>query len=57
MPRAGVRALVDRHVDGTVTSNERAELDEITVLDQLCTLARARLLAARGGFEHNLTDA
>ncbi|HEV2235138.1 MAG TPA: hypothetical protein VGR57_00620 [Ktedonobacterales bacterium] len=38
-----VRVLMARRMDGTLTPDESAELDEITVLDQLFTLVRARL--------------
>ena len=37
-----VRVLMDRNRDGTLTADESTELDEITVLDQLFTLIRAR---------------
>ena len=39
-----VRELMAKNEDGTLTPDETAELDEITVLDQLFTLIRARLL-------------
>jgi hypothetical protein len=38
-----VRVLMDKNEDGTLTPDERTELDEITMLDQLFTLIRARL--------------
>lgn len=38
-----VRALIDKNAEGTLTPDETTELDEITVLDQLFTLIRARL--------------
>lgn len=38
-----VRALMEKNEEGTLTADETAELDEITVLDQLFTLIRARL--------------
>ncbi|HEX6798336.1 MAG TPA: hypothetical protein VF116_11560 [Ktedonobacterales bacterium] len=37
-----VRVLMEKNEDGTLTAAETAELDEITVLDQLFTLIRAR---------------
>lgn len=37
-----VRALMAKNEDGTLTPDETAELDEITVLDQLFSLVRAR---------------
>ena len=37
-----VRDLMDKNEDGTLTSDEVAELDEITVLDRLFTLIRVR---------------
>lgn len=40
-----VRDLMDKNADGTLTPTETAELDEITVLDQLFTLIRAHLMA------------
>ncbi len=40
-----VSALMERNESGTLTSDEAAELDEITVLDQLFTLIRARLIS------------
>jgi hypothetical protein len=39
-----VRELMARQAEETLTPTESAELDEITVLDQLFTLVRARLL-------------
>ncbi len=38
-----VRALMEKNEEGTLAPDETAELDEITVLDQLFTLIRARL--------------
>lgn len=38
-----VRALMAKHEDGTLSPDEAAELDEITVLDQIFTLIRAYL--------------
>jgi hypothetical protein len=38
-----VRALMEKNEGGTLTPDETAELDEITLLDQLFTLVRARL--------------
>ena len=49
-----VRALLDKNEDGALTPDEIAELDEITLLDQLFTLIRARL-GARDG--HDLRKA
>jgi hypothetical protein len=46
-----VRALMDKNEDGTLTPDETTELDEITVLDQLFTLIRARLVWP--GHAHN----
>jgi hypothetical protein len=40
--RERVRALLEKNEDGTLTPEETAELDEVTVLDQLFTLIRAR---------------
>ena len=40
---ACVRALMEKNEDGTRSADETAELDEITVLDQLFTLVRARI--------------
>jgi hypothetical protein len=37
-----VRALLAKQVEGALTPDESAELDEITVLDQLFTLMRAK---------------
>lgn len=37
-----VRTLLEKNQDGTLTPDETIELDEITVLDQLFTLIRAR---------------
>ena len=41
--RERVAALMEKNKDGALTPEEAAELDEITVLDQLFTLVRARL--------------
>ncbi|HEV2239069.1 MAG TPA: hypothetical protein VGR57_20600 [Ktedonobacterales bacterium] len=41
-----LRALMEKHLAGMLSPAESAELDEITVLDQLFTLIRARLLAS-----------
>ena len=38
-----VRVLTEKNEDGTLSAQETVELDEITVLDQLFTLIRARL--------------
>jgi hypothetical protein len=38
-----VRELMEKDEESTLTPEETAELDEITVLDQLFTLIRARL--------------
>ncbi|HEY7779432.1 MAG TPA: hypothetical protein VIC85_04390 [Ktedonobacterales bacterium] len=51
-----VHALMERHEDGALSSEETAELDEITVLDQLFTLIRARL-APPSSSAHNGIDA
>ena len=40
--RDRVRMLMEKNEDGSLTPEETAELDEITVLDQLFTLVRAR---------------
>jgi hypothetical protein len=40
-----VRALLEKNKAGSLTSDETAELDEITVLDQLFTLVCACLQA------------
>lgn len=39
-----VRALMEKNRDSTLMADEAAELDEITVLDQLFTLIRARFM-------------
>ncbi len=48
-----VRELIARQMEGALTPDESAELDEITVLDQLFTLVRARLLVAGDSPQHN----
>lgn len=40
-----VRGLMDKNADGALTTAESAELDEITVLDQLFTLIRAHMMS------------
>jgi hypothetical protein len=40
--RERVRTLLEKNEDGTLTPEESTELDEVTVLDQLFTLIRAR---------------
>lgn len=40
-----VSALMERNEAGTLTPDETAELDEITVLDQLFTLVRAHFIS------------
>ena len=52
--RERVRALMEKNSDGTLTPEEAAELDEITVLDQLFTLIRARLGSSN---QHSTADA
>jgi hypothetical protein len=38
-----VRKLMDKNEEGTLSPDEATELDEITMLDHLFTLVRARL--------------
>jgi hypothetical protein len=52
-----VRELLAKQEEGALTPDESAELDEVTVLDQLFTLVRARLLSAQGGADPQGTDA
>ena len=52
-----VRALMEKNVEGTLTSEETAELDEITLLDQLFTLIRARLGTSPQHSPHNGSEA
>jgi hypothetical protein len=52
-----VHTLMERHEDGTLSSEETTELDEITVLDQLFTLIRARLAPPSSPVEHIGSDA
>lgn len=48
-----VSALMERNESGTLTPDEVAELDEITVLDQLFTLVRARLVSPAPDHTHD----
>jgi hypothetical protein len=48
-----VQALMEKNADGTLTPAETAELDEITVLDQLFTLIRARTIGANSSSAHD----
>lgn len=41
-----VRELMEKNKSGVLTPDEAAELDEITVLDQLFTLIRARVVSS-----------
>lgn len=48
-----VRVLMEKNENGMLTPDEVAELDEITVLDQLFTLVRARLGSRAQPDSHN----
>ncbi len=52
-----VSALMERNEAGTLTPDEVAELDEITVLDQLFTLVRARRISPAPDHAHDGSDA
>jgi len=44
-----VRALLDKNADGTLTREEREELDQLVLLDRIVMLIRSRLPAAEQG--------
>jgi len=52
-----VSALMERNEAGTLTPDETAELDEITVLDQLFTLVRAHRISPAPDHAHDGSDA
>ena len=52
-----VQALMEKNANSTLTPAETAELDEITILDQLFTLIRARTIGVNSSSAHDGADA